>query len=161
MALSLVVTLLICMSSCGGEENSERVGYAQFRPRRWYTWTASNASCLSEIFPRHRSLGRVARCSKPTSIDSDSLVWVTLFQSRESEASDENINFLACRYKRRNWCGYSPSVSVFIRNMLSESESNATVSDCSICLSALKTGKPLLTLPCSHQFHLHCLVSCV
>ncbi|CAF2652620.1 unnamed protein product [Rotaria sp. Silwood2] len=36
--------------------------------------------------------------------------------------------------------------------------SNAT-DDCSICLSALAAGSPLLTLTCNHKFHLQCLVS--
>ncbi len=31
--------------------------------------------------------------------------------------------------------------------------------DCSICLSALAPGSPLLTLSCNHKFHLQCLAS--
>ncbi|CAF2933415.1 unnamed protein product [Rotaria sp. Silwood2] len=34
-----------------------------------------------------------------------------------------------------------------------------TVDDCTICLSALAPGTPLLTLSCSHKFHFQCLAS--
>ena len=40
-------------------------------------------------------------------------------------------------------------------------DSSTEESNCSICLGALTTGKPLLTLSCAHQFHLHCLMTCV
>ncbi|CAF0981761.1 unnamed protein product [Adineta ricciae] len=33
---------------------------------------------------------------------------------------------------------------------------SSTPDDCSICLCALIPGAPLLTLPCSHKFHLEC-----
>jgi len=39
----------------------------------------------------------------------------------------------------------------------SSSTSAATNDDCSICLSVLTTGLPLLTLSCGHKFHLQCL----
>jgi hypothetical protein len=37
--------------------------------------------------------------------------------------------------------------------------SSNTTDDCSICLNALAPGSPLLTLSCSHKFHLQCLAS--
>ncbi|CAF4720030.1 unnamed protein product [Rotaria socialis] len=36
-----------------------------------------------------------------------------------------------------------------------------TVDDCTICLNALAPGTALLTLSCSHQFHLQCLASSI
>jgi hypothetical protein len=42
-------------------------------------------------------------------------------------------------------------------SIASSSASNATNDECSICLSALTTGSPLLTLSCGHKFHLQCL----
>jgi hypothetical protein len=36
---------------------------------------------------------------------------------------------------------------------------NTLVDDCSICLSALGPGELLLTLSCTHKYHLQCLVS--
>jgi Ring finger domain len=38
----------------------------------------------------------------------------------------------------------------------SSSTSSATNDECSICLNALTTGLPLLTLSCGHKFHLQC-----
>jgi hypothetical protein len=37
--------------------------------------------------------------------------------------------------------------------------SSNTTDDCSICLNALALGSPLLTLSCTHKFHLQCLAS--
>ncbi len=41
----------------------------------------------------------------------------------------------------------------------SAAPSGSTVDDCSICLNALASGTPLLTLSCNHKFHLQCLAS--
>ena len=64
------------------------------------------------------------------------------------------IDFFFC-------CKHIARETVAMSSTHSSKSTPYTVNECSICLSALKQGSPILTLSCDHKYHFQCLMSSI
>ncbi|XP_028389396.1 E3 ubiquitin-protein ligase RLIM-like [Phyllostomus discolor] len=119
--------------------------------------SGSNSTCSYDYWPRPRLT---------SSSDSSYTSGSTSSPTSSSSSSDESTDPLVVLFESSDEGDAWPSLDdhpmglseAQIDNLaIRSSVKNDTLNECSICISEYREGSQLRILPCSHEFHVHCI----